>query len=118
MGFESSSLMMAVGTMLALEYIMMVVRPRVGKWLGMCSGSHMWMGTLSMLASDNNAMDVTGGVGTDAGGRLIGMGTEGSLPRKIWQSVVMASSLLGGASWTPAMASLSCHVAAMILSVE
>ncbi len=63
------------------------------------------------------AMGAIGGVGIDEGGGLIGMGMGGSLPRRIWQSVAMACSLLGGASLTPAMASVSCRVVAMNLSM-
>ncbi len=75
------------------------------------------MGLLSVSASDDNAMGATGVVGTNEGARLIGMGMGGSSPRSVWQSVAVACSLLGGASWTPAMASVSCCVVDMILSM-
>jgi hypothetical protein len=77
---------MAAGTLSVLESVITVVWQIVEMWVGTCSWSHIWMVLLSVSASDNNAMGVTGGAGTDEGGISIGMGMGGSLPNgKVWQ---------------------------------
>ena len=62
----------------------------------------------------------TTGVGGGGVGRMLGDGGGSSvrtLPRRSVQRNWMASILLGGASWMPAMAAVSLDVASMILLV-
>jgi hypothetical protein len=61
----------------------------------------------------------TAGVGGGDGGRMLGDGggSGATSPSRSAQRDWMASILLGGASWMPAMAAVSLVVALMILSV-
>ncbi len=62
---------------------------------------------------------LTTGVGGGGVGRMLGVsgGNGATLPSSSVQRDWMASILLGGASWIPAMAVVSLVVASMILSV-
>ncbi len=61
----------------------------------------------------------TTGVGGGGIGRMLGVrgGSGATLPSRSVQKDWMASILLGGASWMPAMAALSLVVALMILLI-
>ncbi len=62
---------------------------------------------------------VTNGVGGGGVGRILGVGgvSDVSLLIRSVQRDWMTSILLGGASWTPAMAAVSLVVASMILFI-
>ncbi len=69
----------------------------------------MMMGSSSLTTGVDG-----GGVGIMLG---VGGGNGATLPSRSVQRDWMASILLGGASWTPAMAAVSLAVALMILLV-
>jgi hypothetical protein len=65
------------------------------------------------LSSSTNGVN-GGGVGRMLG---VGGGSSATLPSRSVQRDCMASIMLGGASWMPAIAAVSLVVASMILSV-
>ena len=62
---------------------------------------------------------LTTGVGGEGVGKMlvVGGGSGATLPNRSMQRDWMASNLLGGASWMPAMAAVSLVVALMIFLV-